>query len=194
MSDKELSVALIDKMKENEKAEAAEFIDGVFKMIGADETVKVPEPVFREIFLPAFIDNDSEAAQAARENWMGIVGSHTSGADVVNLKGEVIFHVPPLVNTSRLNINPTKNTLRSAFAEYGEEVVIHQPSAVGRLMVSMDQSLTGLYSGEQFEKLREQDINDWERIFAYYGVIKSDGSMNSPMMNQKRGNVEDDFE
>lgn len=194
MTDKSMSASLIEKMKQNETDEAAEFIQGVFKSIGADEVVKVPEPVFREIFLPAFIDNDSEAAQAARENWMGIVGSHTSGADVVNVKGEVVFHVPPLVNTDRLNINPTKQTLRAAFAEYGEEVVIHQPSAVGRLMLNMDQSLNGLYGGENFKAIEDKDLKDWERIFMYYGVIKSDGAALSPTLAAQRGNVEDDFE
>lgn len=186
--------SLIEKMRENEKKEATDFITGIYNTITKEEVVKVPEPVFRELFLPAFLDNDTAAAQEARENWMGIVGSHTNGADVVNIKGEVVFHVPALVNTSQLQLNPTKQTLRGAFAEYGEEVVIHQPSAIGRLMVSMNQSLTGLYSGEEFERLRNEDLADWEKIFTYYDIIKSDGSSPSRNSTGRKASVEDDFE
>lgn len=185
--------SLIEKMKQNEIDEASGFITEVYNTVTKDETVRVPEPLFRELFLPAFIDNDSAAAQSARENWMGIVGSHTNGADVVDMKGDVVFHVPPLFNTEALNINPTKRTLREAFSEYSEDAPIHQQSAIGKLMLGMDSALTGLYGNGSLEKVRAHDIEEWKKIFSYYGVIE--GSTPGIATSKIAGNtVEDDFE
>ena len=64
----------------------------------------IPEPVFKEIFLPFFTgEKTANAEQPVIQHWMGLVGSATAPADVVDIQGNVLFEVPPMYDTTRID-------------------------------------------------------------------------------------------
>lgn len=104
-----------------------DFINDMLNQI-TEPPKKIPEPVFREIFLPYFTgEKTPDANNSAIAHWIGLVGSASEVADIVNVKGEVLFQVPPMCDSSRLNVTDRGNGRNFAqiFTTYGEESKVH---------------------------------------------------------------------
>lgn len=110
----------------DQRAEA-DFIDSVIAQVSTP-LKRIPEPVFREIFLPYFTGEKTPTPENdAIAHWIGIVGSATESAEVVNVKGDVLFEVPPMYDSSRINpIKGEKNTnFATIFTVFEEQARVH---------------------------------------------------------------------
>lgn len=109
---------------EGERAFITELVDQI-----STPRCKIPEPVFREIFLPYFMGEKlPDADHTPFAHWIGLVGSASEPADVVNVKGETLFEVPPLYDSSV--IDPTKKNAEAhdfatIFSVYQDESKVH---------------------------------------------------------------------
>jgi hypothetical protein len=168
MSEKKAAAARLVEMVENIEQQSLEesrvFIENFSEQI-AEPLVKVPEPVFREIFLPYFTgQKKADLDHNAVAHWSGLVGSATSPAEVVNVKGETLFVVPPLFDSDLLNVQKNDRTsFATIFIEASEESRVHK--AAGRAVISkgLSEKLENALGGEG-------SGYSWDPVLNYYGV------------------------
>ena len=184
---KELADKFTNQLSSIDAKVEKDFINGVLDAITTPKT-KIPEPVFREIFLDYFtgekVPTKSEDAIA---HWVGLVGSATEAAEVVNVKGEVLFEVPPMYDTSRVNTvkeDGDNTNLGTIFTVYSEQAVVHR-------------SLGNRYLAEELAK-KTRYIDDkpsqqgpsWEPVLRYYGLMPE----KQAVIENKNTNSDDDLE
>ena len=163
-----------------------EFINDLVSIIDTPKT-KIPEPVFREIFLPYFTgEKQPSRSEDAIAHWIGLVGSASESAEVVNVKGEVLFEVPPLYDTSLVNTvkdsNDTAN-MGNIFTQYAEQAVVHR--ALGNRFLAEELAKKTRYIGTPSE-----EKNSWAPVFNYYGLGKEEKTAAS----RAAVNTDDDLE
>lgn len=169
---------------ENEKTFINELIDAV-----TTPKARIPEPVFREIFLPYFTgEKEPSRNEDAIAHWVGLVGSGTESADVVNVKGEVLFEVPPMYDSSRVNTVKTADdstNLGSIFTIYAEQAVVHP--ALGNKYLGEELAKKTKY----ISKEASQDGPSWNGVLEYYGLIKKEPT--AAEKQKAAGNSDDDL-
>lgn len=163
------------------------FIDEITEAIKEDNP-KIPEPVFRELFLPAFANPDKDT-KIEKDNflshWIGLVGGPTTEVDLVNMKGDVILTVPPIFDSSVLNESTTTAArIKSVFLNLAEDTF--QQRALHEFQENSTKELNALLKSD-----REVQVNRWAKVFEHYGLIK-EGSVNKPQSNNN--NAIDDFD
>lgn len=141
-----------------------DFINDLLNDVHGDN-VKVPEPVFREIFMPFFTgQKESSGQEAAVLHWMGLVGGATNEADVVDTAGNIIFSVPPVCDTTMLNTERGEGYspgFASVFAVYEDQSRVHW--ALGR------QHLVENLAEKTSKIVKKTEINDgWKGMMEYY--------------------------
>lgn len=191
MSDKKEAAARLVEMVENIEQQSLEesrvFIESFSDQI-AEPLVKVPEPVFREIFLPYFTgQKKADLDHNAVAHWSGLVGGATSAAEVVNIKGETLFVVPPLFDSGLLNVEKKDRTsFATIFIEASEESRVHK--AAGRAVVSkgLSEKLEHALSGEG-------SGYSWEPVLNYYGVQGKEDQSQTKNVNTAK-HVTEDFD
>lgn len=133
--ERELAHKYADALTKRDLNHEKAIINNIMDQI-QDEVKAIPEPVFRELFLPYFTgEKQMTAEQNAAQHWMGLVGSPTMPADVVNIKGEVLFTVPPLIDTSNLNTlnKDRRQGFASIFINFQEQAKLHANLGVQEL-------------------------------------------------------------
>lgn len=148
--------------------EQREFINNLLEVIEVP-VKKIPEPVFKEIFWPYFTgERKADANSPAISHWIGLVGSASAEAEVVDIKGNVLFKVPPMYDSDRLDtLTQTKGT--SNFAAIFENAV-----GQARVHPSMGQKyLAEELSKKLLDRLPENpNGHSWRPVFEHYGLIK----------------------
>ncbi len=180
-----LKQRMMDKLTHADLSEADAFAKEVYDAI-KEPNVRVPENVFREIFLGAFTAGEEENVGVAIAHWMGIVESPTAQADVYDMAGNVLFTVPPIFETSRIDTDAVGPRYSSFLYEYADQAKIHPALAQPALVENMEHRLTG-----HLGKSKESPyIDQWKGIFQRYGLINED----NVNQNKPAASVEDDFE
>jgi len=180
-----LKQRMMEKLTHADLTEADAFAKEVYEAIKTPN-VRVPENVFREIFLGAFTAGEEENVGTAIAHWMGIVDSPTAEADVCDMSGNVLFTVPPIFETSRIDTDAVGPRYSSFLYEYADQAKIHPALAQPELVENMEQRLTGHLGKSQ----ESPYIDRWKGIFQHYGLIKpADIQENRPAAS-----VEEDFE
>lgn len=144
-----------------------EFIDQVMEDI-TEPLKKIPEPVFREIFMPYFTGEKKPTEKdPAIAHWAGLVNGGTESAEVVNVKGETLFIVPPLYDSRRIKTlrDGKSQSYSSIFTEFADQSTVHKPSATremaGQLAKKLDKAID---EGKNTSK------EGWEKIRQHYGL------------------------
>lgn len=176
---------MMDSLTHADLSEADAFAKEVYDAI-KEPNVRVPENVFREIFLGAFAAGENENVGPALAHWMGIVDSPTAEADVVDMSGNVLFTVPPVFETSRIDTDAVGPRYSAFLYEYADQAKIHPALAQPELVANMENRLTG-HLGNSKES---PYIDQWKGIFQRYGLIQPDGKTT----NKPAASVEEDFE
>jgi hypothetical protein len=150
--------------QENERA----FITGVLEAVQTPPK-KIPEPVFREIFMPYLVgDKVPSAENDVLAHWVGLVGSGTDPADIVNTKGETLFQVPPVYDTSDLSTVRSEKGMGFAtiFEHYQEQSKVH--GMLGKRFLVEE------LSNKAAANIPEGSLegHGWLPALKYYGLIK----------------------
>jgi len=184
MMDKKVTQRLVAAIQTLDQVAAQSEIDEVMDEIQAEPDVKVPEHVFREIFLPVFSGQLKEDKDFIA-HWIGLVGSPVSSADVVDPQGNVLFKVPPIYETDRLSTERQGPRYESFLMEYSEQSKLH-PALGQKIFVES--------SAEKLETAfadKTPNVQGWRTVFQYYGMIPTTGATPSEVVKRS---VEDDFE
>lgn len=172
---KVLAAQLTEQISQVDMAAEKDFIN---ELLEAVETPKarIPEPVFREIFLPYFTgEKEPSRNEDAIAHWVGLVGSATESANVVNVKGEVLFEVPPMYDSSRINTvkDDSDNTnFSTIFTVYAEQSSVH--SALGNQYLGEELAKKTRYISEG-----NKEGPSWKPVLEYYGLIKKEPEANA---------------
>lgn len=149
-----------------------DFIDDLLNTVGGDN-VKIPEPVFREIFMPFFTgQKESTGKEAAVLHWMGLVGGATNEADVVDVSGTTVFTVPPICDTATLNTERAEGYspgFASIFSVYEDQSRVHWALGRQHLVENLAEKTSAI--------VKKTEISDgWKGMMDYYklgeGAVK----------------------
>jgi len=180
-------IAKIDE--ESERAFINDLIDAV-----TTPPKKIPEPVFREIFLPYFTgERKPDPNNSAIAHWIGLVGSASDPADIVDVKGDVLFQVPPMYDSSvidtRRNSKDAKN-FATIFSVYEEEARVH-PALGKKFLV---EELSKKADVTIPEDMAEKSKYSWDPVLKYYKLIPDTPENNKAQVNQTPGDDDLEFE
>lgn len=157
--------SLLSKLNTIDLQEQEEFIDGVLKEIETP-VVRIPEPVFREIFLPYFVgDKLPDEQHNPIAHWAGLVGSASEPADVVGINGEKLFTVPPMYDTSKINPlyhGPDTHGFASIYTEYVEQSRVHRERGLSYFVTELAKK-----ADEMLPEGRP-DQYSWKPVLDYY--------------------------
>jgi len=163
----------------------------IHDLINTTESSKkaIPEPVFKEIFLPFFTgEKTSNAEQPVIQHWMGLVGSPTAAADVVDLQGNVLFEVPPMYDTTRID----------SLSRHEKDVGFARIFGVAEEQARVHPSLGKTYVAEELTKKLLTELPDgvtskhsWRPALEYYGLIPKETKEEKQV--QQRPDSDDDF-
>jgi len=169
-------------------AAESEFIKDLVSTI-TEPLKKIPEPVFREIFLPYFTgEKKADKNNEAIANWIGLIGSATSPAEVVSVTGDVLFEVPPMVDSSLVNTNGGEKdgfTFSTIFQEYEDQNKVHP--ALGQRVLVEELAQRGADTLPD-DKPRKYS---WAPILKHYKLI--DEKTGVPVAKQLPGDEDLDF-
>jgi len=144
------------------------FISGVLEAVQAPPK-KIPEPVFREIFMPYLVgDKVPNAENDVLAHWIGLVGSATDPADIVDTKGDTLFQVPPVYDTSDLSTIRSEKGMGFAtiFEQYQEQSKVH--GMLGKRFLVEE------LSNKAAANIPEGSLEGrgWLPALEYYGLVK----------------------
>lgn len=162
------AAALSEKIGVIDEENERQFIRGMIDAI-QEPPVKIPEAVFREIFLPYFIGSKiPDANSNPVAHWAGLVGGATEPADVIDVKGDVIYRVPPLYDTARIDAGKADKGLGFAaiFETYRDQASVHAALGINYLIEQLtNKADKNLPSGTGEDK-------GWETILRHYNLIE----------------------
>ena len=178
--------------KIDEESERA-FINDLIEAVSTPPK-KIPEPVFREIFLPYFTgERKPDPNNSAIAHWIGLVGSASDPADIVDVKGDVLFQVPPMYDSSvidtRRNSKDAKN-FATIFSVYEEEARVH-PALGKKFLV---EELSKKADVTIPEDMAEKSKYSWDPVLKYYKLIPDTPEKGKVQENQTPGDDDLEFE
>lgn len=151
-----------------DKAAETEFIHDLVEAT-KEPLKKIPEPVFREIFLPYFSGEKKPTEEnPVMANWLGLVGGGTSEAEVVNTQGETLFVVPALYDSSTI---PSGHKSRKGtnfftiFTEFQEEAKKHPDLGRNYLIDELSQKADAVLPDNT------KKANGWIPILKHYKLL-----------------------
>lgn len=167
-SGEKLAAAIDGMYRDVDRAESSSYIDDLIKTVDLPNP-KIPENVFKELFYPYLIgDKESSDDNQVLAHWCGVVGSASQEVDIVNVKGDVLFTVPPVYDTSVI-ATTDKLPLPSfgaIFTELGEQAMIHPDIARGYFKEAIVPKFQS--------KVGETDMSAWIPALTFYGLMKPD--------------------
>ena len=176
--------SLSDALRDSEINRISSEIASIQEILEDPEVNKnnfIPESVLKEEFLPFFkdfmsnkIDKKDVKNNTLMYKWLALAESPYKEVDVINMKGEKIFTVPPLYNKDGVDLNPLKQV---PFAEIGKEVENRNSILAEDGENYLIQRLSALPK-EAFLNPNEvtEDIRRWEAIFKRYENVEEEKS------------------
>ena len=166
------------------------FISGVLEAVQTPPK-KIPEPVFREIFMPYLVGDKAPSAENdVLSHWVGLVGSGTDPADIVNTKGETLFQVPPVYDTSDLTTVRSEKGMGFAaiFEHYQEQSKVH--GMLGKRFLVEE------LSNKAAANIPEGSLEGrgWLPALEYYGLITPTPKGSQASIKHLPGDDDLDFE
>lgn len=136
------------------------------------EISKLPENIFIEVFLPFFSgEKNFEDEKDILIKWISVAGNPTKEVQVVDDVGQVLFTVPPIMDTTCIDYkNDSKGqAIGNIIANY--ELHKGQLPVVGQnyLNGTIDNRLRSLTKNSEVFEANEKR---WNQIFVRYGKVK----------------------
>lgn len=185
----ELAKSFMKNLSEQNVEGQRAFINEITEAI-TEPPKRIPEPVFRELFLPYFTGERSpDPENDAIAHWIGLVGSASEPADVVNGQGDVLFQVPPMMDTSRLDVTTRTEggmSFSKVFEQYRDEASLH-PSMGNRFLAEqLANKLSTNLSGPESADTKYS----WRGMLDYYKLTP--GSQENGKTPSSASDISDD--
>lgn len=151
---------------------------------------QIPEEIFRVHFLDFFTTQEKlDPNRNYLAEWIGVAGTSVSKVDAIDPAGNVLFTVPPVMDSSIMNLsNPGGKSLKDMMYEYK----LHAeglPGAADRYAKQVfGDKAAQLTPGHSDETVAS---NAWSKILDYYHITPLDKSGQALIKTQTTG---DDLE
>ncbi len=135
----------------------------------------IPENVFVTHFLPFFSGNrNSQTDNDVVAKWIAVAGTPMAEVNVMDDSGEVIYTVPPLLDTSIIDVvkRSAANSLSNIYTN--KEVHSRNIPAAGEtyLMEALDEKTRDVLKPSEHASEYEKR---WANIFSRYGIQMPEG-------------------
>ena len=156
--------------------ETQDIRDRVFNelvILPSQDRKQLPEEIFVREFLPYF---RGEPVPEGRPNmmatWIGIAGSATAEVTIMDEKGQPLFNIPPVLDTTFLSAKRSDNVL-----EHYDRIVDHSNLIANNLpqeaTVFLENALTNKINGMVVDRPSMNMQSRWEAIFKrYYAPVE----------------------
>ena len=153
------------------RAELGTFVDVVAKSL-INNRIKYPEAKFTHYFAPVFLGFQTPVdGQNVFAAWQSEVGSLHTEVDVVDAAGNVLFVVPPLMDTSSVNLQQAESASPTRFnhinQRFGQDSQNFSEIASRQYYNNIAQKLQNIFS---FNRMNPSTLQHWLNIYAYYNV------------------------
>lgn len=144
---------------------------------GLPDTLRpiIPERYFVGIYLPWFAGEEvivptpeGGGVKMNSDHWIAVAGHHAQEVDVLDEHGNVLYSVPPMVNSMQILTNYDKvgYSLTSVFKRYKEEADIYPQVAKDNLKHELDRTVS-----VEVKEIKDEYARRWYDIFKRYGYI-----------------------
>jgi len=130
----------------------------------------IPEPIFKNSFLPFFSGQDT-TDNTVLSTWVGIAGTAMNEVDVIDdITGNVLFTVPPILDTGIIKIDPINNNSSSSLSEIISDYEIRSSAMaiVGERFLA--DALDSKFNVSVEPKINTHNADRWKSIMEYYGI------------------------
>lgn len=164
---KELEKLLIKEARDKASVD----INSIFSNITVPDINNLPEEIFVQTFLPLFHGdiNDIGVITKLTQDWLYIAGGPSQEVAIINNKGEELYKVPPIFNSSAISVTEKG---RRSIAEIitNSETDDFKPRANLQLRADLDLRQKELLI--RLDEARDKVINNLNNIFSRYNLSK----------------------
>lgn len=198
MSEKNLAAVRMKQATEAQKkmkADAAlSTVNMAFSALveNKEENPKLPEPVFKEHFLPFLTGQKPISEQpTVLKDWVDVAKSPMGEVDVVNEKGDTLFTVPPIYDSGVIDV--VKRNLGESFSEIYSQYAMH----TNNLPILGERFLANTFEKKvpQMTKASEnaeQIAAGWKKVFDHYSLTAQTGNTVVNLSNHPADDLEYD--
>ena len=170
------------------------------------DVAKLPERIFVNVFLPLFAGDEKLLYEAKiYPHWINVAGNPYRPVDVIDVRGNVLFRVPPVLDRTRVSTSTQTQ-------KEGPRGSISHMVASAQQYAGMSPVLGERYLSKQFTERALlmkvphsvlQDLETWNAIFERYGrpplhALPKDGTSDATGKDSSEtssnGGVEIEFE
>lgn len=165
----------------------------VLRVIEDQDVPRLPERIFKEVFLPLFCGDAENPYKATFSTWYQFSGSPYTPVDVIDTAGRVLFRVPPILDKTAINSNPDVRLSIFDVIATSEQLSKIHPNQ-GRVYLDVELTKRAKYISVPTDML--ETLATWNSIFKRYDRPEIQ-TMAQPEENTtagKSGFSEDDFE
>lgn len=156
------------------------------------ETRPLPESIFKDYFLPCFLGlrNDQVSMNWMAE-WVAIAGTAMSEVTIIkDHTREVLFNVPPILNTTSLYMNKAEGDLGDIFTKH-RNISNNSPTAgLNFLIAALNDKTIDLSKSIDHGGI----LDRWLAIFKRYGYLDNYSQDHQTNSETARQNLEDFFD
>lgn len=176
----------VRKMHSERILNAANTIADELLVNASNDVPKLPENIFVAHYLPLFSGEQSLVGNSDLiDTWIGIAGSRTSEVSIIDHKGHELFRVPPIMDTSHINV--VDRDEGKSFADITAMSVLYSQNIVSQGEQYLNQNVN-----EKIDTLvgspKNENKDRWDAIMRRYNKLPE--STKTTTINQTE---QDDF-
>lgn len=162
-----LTQSLLDNIRQQESSFLSEIVEDAAK-----NKAQLPEPLFREHFLPFFSGASSVKDRSdVITKWIAVAGSPVAEVEVINEQGQALFTVPGYYDTTVVDAMSRslgkEATLSTIINRYNQQMTNIPQIAEKEVQKNLEvKSESLLQPSKNYQNNRER----WETIFKHYGL------------------------
>lgn len=171
----QLMHALQQQLRDQKTANVTEAEDIIFKGIVLSENNnlrKIPEGMFKELFLPMFSSKENYVGTDLYNKWIALAGGEHNPVEVYDTDGTLVFIVPQMIDTAIIDpivtSHGSSHSLKLLIDQSIQETGGGNPLAHAKLYSALKDM--HFFNGEVFMKSALKGIEAWNKIFSYYGL------------------------
>lgn len=182
--------------RNNRLAQEIENIANALGTVAKEDSARMPERNFREVFLPFFAGDEKLVYPVTIAHWLHFAGSPYHEVQVIDLSGKVLFTVPPVYDRTAINpIVGEHSSIAHVVATTGQYARIHPIQ--GQNYLSKELTKRALVMKVPASVLRHAVV--WNEIFNRYGrppLIALEDNPSEAPVDAAKGTIndQDDYE
>ena len=128
---------------------------------------QVPENIFVDYFLPMFADEVEQTEEVNYNTWIEkVAGRDTAPVEVVDHQGNVLFTVPPLLDSSVIE---QAQSGRNSFTRIARKYSRLKEVAAAESQIFLSKTLQGVHIAQHVSQAVIDNVKAWNAIFVRYG-------------------------